>query len=73
LANVRPGDPVEIRPEPIFQDRSAETSQPHFAGQITFVDVKIEPVSSKVLVWAEVHSAGAQLHDGQSVAMTINP
>lgn len=43
-----------------------------FPGRIAFVDVKVEPVTHRVKVWAEVHNPGGVLKDGLTAKMTID-
>lgn len=44
-----------------------------FAGEIGFVDVKVEPVSRTIRVWAWAENRGGLLRDGMTVTMTITP
>lgn len=44
-----------------------------FVGRIVYVDVKVEPVSQKVRVWAEVYDRERSLRDGLVATMFINP
>jgi macrolide-specific efflux system membrane fusion protein len=71
LPYVAPGRLVSVRVTgdgvpPDARNRS-------FAGRVAFVDVKIEPVSQKVRVSAEVLNPDRLLRDGMTAAMTINP
>ncbi len=43
-----------------------------FPGRIAFVDVKVEPVTHRVKVWAEVHNPNGVLKDGLTARMVID-
>jgi hypothetical protein len=43
-----------------------------FPGRIAFVDVKVEPVTHCVKVWAEVHNPNGVLKDGLTARMVID-
>jgi RND family efflux transporter MFP subunit len=42
-------------------------------GKLTFIDVKLEPLSETVKCWAEVSNTSGILRDGMSATMTIAP
>lgn len=68
---VRPGQPVEVIAEgPDQHDRGRPLT---FPGRLGFVDVKVEPVSGKVRVWAEVLNRDNLLRDGLRATMVITP
>ena len=73
LPHLSVGDQARISVTSTVDGQRDLESQQTYVGQITFVDIKVEPVSSKFLVWVEVQHADARLHDGQSVSLTINP
>ena len=71
LGFVRPGQPVEVVAHAAGVDSQSEVIT--FPGRLTFVDVKVEPVSGKVRVWAEVLNHGNLLRDGLTATMVISP
>ena len=44
-----------------------------FDGRIVFVDVKVQPVTGEIRVWAEVANKDNVLRDGLTSKMTIYP
>ncbi len=66
-ARVRRGMAVEV-----WLDGAGSDGAP-FTGRLAFVDLKVEPVSQKVRVWAEVANRGDLLRDGQVATLTIRP
>lgn len=42
-----------------------------FAGQLTFIEPKVDPVTQKVRVWAEIQNADARLKDGMQGVLFI--
>jgi macrolide-specific efflux system membrane fusion protein len=71
LPHVAPGRSVWVRLT--GEGVAAEARDRTFGGRIVFVDVKIEPVSQKVRVSAEVLNHDRLLRDGLTATMTINP
>ena len=71
LSQVHPGSPVRIRLS--SNNTTPSTQQLVFSGRIEFVDVKVEPVSQKVRVWAEVQNRDRLLRDGLIATMEILP
>lgn len=69
-ARVRRGMPVQVRTD---ADRTAVTPNAGLAGQLAFVDIKVEPVSRKVRIWAEVDNSAGYLRDGLSATLRIVP
>ncbi|HUG89841.1 MAG TPA: HlyD family efflux transporter periplasmic adaptor subunit [Planctomycetaceae bacterium] len=70
LEFVRLGQPVEVvagLPEP-----GSPAASMTFPGRLAFVDVKVEPVSGKVRVWAEVLNRENLLRDGLTATMVIH-
>lgn len=67
---IRRGMAVEAR---LQADEASETavSTAAYAGRLTFVDMKVEPVSRKVRVLAEVANPDALLRDGLTATLTI--
>jgi multidrug resistance efflux pump len=74
LSRVRPGQRVEVR---LADERNeAGTDKLRFYGELGFVDVKVEPVSQKVRIWADVKNTPPVLHEGLRATMfieTVNP
>lgn len=52
-------------------DSSPETEPADFAARITFVDVKVEPVSRTVRIAAELDNTGGRLREGLSATLLI--
>ncbi len=68
---VSAGDPVEVG---LAGDNVGHAERGRaFSGRIGFVDLKVEPVSRRVLVWADVQNVDRWLRDGLTATMTINP
>ena len=71
IERVWPGQPVEV-----IADSGRPGSRPPeliFPGRLAFVDVKVEPVSGKVRIWAEVLNRENRLRDGLTATMLIHP
>jgi membrane fusion protein, multidrug efflux system len=70
-ARLRRGMPVRVF---LAADRSARpaTTEP-LPGRLALVDIKVEPVSRKVRIWADVDNSGGLLRDGLSAGMQIVP
>lgn len=68
--NVQPGTRVQVHLESAAAGTEGRLT---FEGQITFVDVKVEPVSQRVRVWAEVMNRQQRLRDGLLATMRIFP
>jgi multidrug efflux pump subunit AcrA (membrane-fusion protein) len=65
---LRPGQPVEI-----VVERPGSRSPPlALAGRLAFIDVKVEPVSGRVRVWAEVANHESLLREGLTASMRIH-
>jgi multidrug efflux pump subunit AcrA (membrane-fusion protein) len=69
LRRVRPGQRVEVRLAADGID--ADVDKLRFYGEVGFVDVKVEPVSQKVRVWADVENAPPVLREGLPATMFI--
>lgn len=69
LAKIRRGSEVRIRVDLPDVDLAVEKHE--FTGRLAFVDVRIEPVSRKVRIWAEVDNRNGLLMDGYPATMTI--
>ena len=57
----------------VFED-SHNSSTPdvrHFNGQLTFVDVVVQPLSGAVRIWVEVDNRPCQLAEGMSATMKL--
>ncbi len=69
VAGVARGAPVEVR----FDDPKAppDLAQRVFTGTITFVDLKVEPVSQKVHIAAELDNRRGLLREGLVATMLI--
>ena len=70
VKRIQRGTPVQVR---LAAHRNREVSQDSFLGQMMYVDVKVEPVSNKVRVWAEVENRSNLLRDGSTAIMTVAP
>lgn len=70
LPYVAPQTPVQVR----VDDASvpAKLAQCVFPGLITFVDVKVEPVSHRVRIAAELDNRSGQLREGLAATMLIS-
>lgn len=66
---IVPGAPVEVRIEGVASP--SELAHRTFTGAITFVDVKVEPVSQKVHVAAELDNRHGLLRGGLVATMMI--
>lgn len=66
---VARGDRVSVR----IAGPTSPGRTPSLAGRLVFVDVKIEPVTQKVRVTAEVDNSQGRLRDGVSATMVIHP
>lgn len=69
LSDISYGDPVEVT----LAGADSPAAHPPVAGRIVFVDVKLEPVSQRVRIWAEAQNHNGLLREGQTVNMTIHP
>ncbi len=69
LDSVQVGSPVEVQLDVPELDLPGERLT--FPGRVVFVDVKVEPVTHQVKVWAEVSNPQAVLKDGLTARMTI--
>jgi multidrug efflux pump subunit AcrA (membrane-fusion protein) len=69
LPRVRPGQRVEVR----LNGTSVDPLTPpqRFHGELGFVDIKVEPVSQKVRVWADVANESGVLREGLAAIMFI--
>jgi RND family efflux transporter MFP subunit len=68
-ARLRRGMPVRVSLE--AGEASSSVPEETLAGRLTFVDIKVEPVSRKVRVWAEVANEDGLLRDGLTAKLTI--
>lgn len=66
---IRPGMPVTVHIDNSEDD--PEIRQIRFAGHVTLVDTKLEPVTQSVRVWAEVANRDGVLKDGLSATIRI--
>ena len=53
-------------------DDDPDVNRMRFAGQVTLIDTKIEPVTQSVRVWAEVNNRDGFLKDGMIATMLIH-
>ena len=68
-ARVRRGQPVVV----VQGVEEGEPGPPQeLSGRVMFIDLKVEPVSRKVRVWAEVRNPLGQLRDGLTARMVID-
>ena len=68
-ARIRRGSAVQARLQ--CDDKSEPLSHDAYPGRIVFVDIKVEPVSRKVRVLAEVGNPDGLLRDGLEAALTV--
>jgi len=68
---LRRGNRVEVQID--IADIEHEIEQRRFGGELIFVDVKVEPVTGDVRVWAEVQNEDNALRDGLTARMSIFP
>jgi multidrug efflux pump subunit AcrA (membrane-fusion protein) len=66
---IRRGCAVQARLQ--FDDKSQALSLEAYPGRIVFVDIKVEPVSRKVKVLAEVANPDGLLRDGLEATLTV--
>lgn len=69
LPSVQPGMRVEVRPRLPGAETNNEPTL--LSGRIAYVDVKVEPVSNTVKIWAEVRNVNNVLKDGLAATMII--
>ncbi|MBM82995.1 MAG: hypothetical protein CMJ78_20730 [Planctomycetaceae bacterium] len=69
--SVKPGTPVEVRLD--IPDRDLPQEKRTFKGHISFVDVKVQPVTRQCRVWAEVVNEDNILRMGLNARMQIMP
>ena len=69
--NIAPGCPVTVQLD--IPDVDLPVEQLTFEGRVAFVDVKVEPVTREVRVWAEVANRNNVLRTGLTARMTIDP
>ena len=67
--SVKPGASVSVQLD--LPDVDLPEEQQMFAGKIVFVDVKAQPVTNDVRVWAEVDNSANVLRAGATARMTI--
>lgn len=70
LAAARCGNPVDVQVE--AGERGNSPAFGAFIGRISFLDVKLEPLTQKVKFWAEVANRKGQLRDGMMVTLRID-
>lgn len=68
---VKPGSPVKVQLD--LPEADLPEEQLVFEGKIVFVDVKAQPVTNQVRVWAEVDNPKNVLRAGATAKMTILP
>lgn len=69
--NVRVGDSVEVYLDIPGVDLDVEKEK--FIGRIVFIDVEVEPVSRRVMVWADLANRNRMLRAGLTARMKILP
>ena len=70
VGGLKIGDPVIVH---IAIPSSRRNLKPiRVSGKLTFIDVKLEPLSETVKCWAEVSNTYGILRDGMSATMTIH-
>lgn len=69
-AAVQCGNPVDVQIEP--GERGLSSPPASFVGRISFLDVKLEPVTQKVKFWAEVANRKNLLRDGMMVTLKVD-
>jgi membrane fusion protein, multidrug efflux system len=69
--NVKPGAEVQVRLD--IPDSEHDVEKQTFTGRLVFIDVKTEPVSEGVRIWAEVPNPNNILRAGLRAKMTIYP
>jgi multidrug efflux pump subunit AcrA (membrane-fusion protein) len=70
LANVQAGSVVEVQLD--IPDIDLPIERVTFPGRIAYVDLKVEPVTHRVKVWAEVSNQNGILKDGLTARMSID-
>lgn len=70
VLQIRRGNQVEVKLD--IPDAELDIEKQTFRGKIVYVDVKAEPVSQKVRVWAEVENPDNVLRAGLRAHMTIH-
>src|SRR5262249_19627953 len=70
-SRVKQGDQVEVQVDLPSAPTSAVARR--FEGHVAFVNVRIEPVSKQVGIWAEIANPDHQLLDGLTATMLIRP
>jgi RND family efflux transporter MFP subunit len=70
VLQIRRGNQVEVRLD--IPEAELDIEKQTFLGKIVYVDVKAEPVSQKVRVWAEVENPDNVLRAGLRAHMTIH-
>ncbi|MCY2966031.1 MAG: HlyD family efflux transporter periplasmic adaptor subunit [Planctomycetota bacterium] len=68
-ARVKRGALVHVR---LTGEDGADVSNEVFAGRLMAIDMKVEPVSRKVKVWAELPNDNGLLRDGLTGTMSIS-
>lgn len=66
---IRPGAAVSI--QIAAPEGPAQVDQMSFAGQVTLIDTKVEPVTQTVRIWAEVANRDEILKDGLTGVMRV--
>ena len=69
--SVKPGTPVEVWLD--IPDADLPQEKQRFKGRISFVDVKVQPVTRQCRVWAEVVNENNILRMGLNARMRIMP
>ena len=66
---IRRGAPVRLQLE--IPDLDLPVEQETFAGQIVFVDAEVDPVTSRIHIWAEIQNRDGLLRAGLHGRMTV--
>jgi RND family efflux transporter MFP subunit len=69
LWRIKQGDPVEVHID--FDDVELQVEKEVFAGRLVFIDLTVEPVTKKVVVYAEVDNRDSILKAGLPARMKI--
>ncbi len=70
LDSIKVGSLVRVQLD--VPDADLPSERLTFPGRIAYIDVKVEPVSHSVKVWAEVSNQGGILKDGLTARMAID-
>ncbi len=70
LDSIQAGSVVRVQLD--IPDADLPSERLTFPGRIAYIDVKVEPVTHSVKVWAEVSNQGGVLKDGLTARMAID-